>query len=406
MGLARYLVEAVVLEGRSVTELARGHGVSRFWIYKLLARYREGGYPALEPRSRRPRSCSHQTAPEVEDEVVRLRAQLIQAGFDAGPQTILYHLQGRVPKLPSAATVWRILKRRQLITPQPHKRPRCSFVRFQADLPNQMWQCDATSWQLADGGPVEILNLEDDHSRLFLGSTAYHTVKAADVVEAFFSAADAYGLPASLLSDNAAVFSGRSRRGRVALELELDSRGIEVKHSTPYHPQTCGKVERLHQTLKLYLRQQPAAESLAALQLQLDSFRHYYNHLRPHRALGRRTPVEAFNARLKARPQPLQTPTHYRVRRDSIDAKGKVTLRYLGRLRHITVGARHRNRKVHLLVAGADVRIVTTDGVLLRALTLDPTKGLPGTWHWPLACARCPATGVNHVLRHEMGGRI
>src|SRR5215813_7705790 len=125
MGLARYLVEAVVLEGRSVTELARGHGVSRFWIYKLLARYREGGYPALEPRSRRPRSCSHQTAPEVEDEVVRLRAQLIQAVFDAGPQTILYHLQGRVPKLPSAATVWRILKRRQLITPQPHKRPRC-----------------------------------------------------------------------------------------------------------------------------------------------------------------------------------------------------------------------------------------------------------------------------------------
>src|SRR5215813_7914935 len=105
MGLARYLVEAVVLEGRSVTELARGHGVSRFWIYKLLARYREGGYPALEPRSRRPRSCSHQTAPEVEDEVVRLRAQLIQAGFDAGPQTILYHLQGRVPKLPSADDV-------------------------------------------------------------------------------------------------------------------------------------------------------------------------------------------------------------------------------------------------------------------------------------------------------------
>jgi len=151
MGLARYLVEAVVLEGRSVTELARGHGVSRFWIYKLLARYREGGHPALEPRSRRPKSCSHQTAPEVEDEIVRLRAELTQAGFDAGPQTIVHHLQGRVEKLPSAATIWRILKRRELITPQPHKRPRNSFVRFEADLPNQMWQCDATSWQLADG---------------------------------------------------------------------------------------------------------------------------------------------------------------------------------------------------------------------------------------------------------------
>src|SRR5262252_2124161 len=104
MGLARYLVEAVVLEGRSVTELARGHGVSRFWIYKLLARYREGGHPALEPRSRRAKSCSHQTAPEVEDEIVRLRAELTQAGFDAGPQTIVHHLQGRVPKLPSAVS--------------------------------------------------------------------------------------------------------------------------------------------------------------------------------------------------------------------------------------------------------------------------------------------------------------
>src|SRR5437879_6543889 len=151
MGLAHYLVEAVVVEGRSITELARGHGVSRFWIYKLLARYREGGYLALEPRSRRPRSCSHQTEPEVAAEVVRLRQELVEAGFDAGPQTILHHLQGRVSKLPSAATIWRLLKRRGLIAPQPHKRPRCSFVRFEADLPNQMWQCDATSWQLSDG---------------------------------------------------------------------------------------------------------------------------------------------------------------------------------------------------------------------------------------------------------------
>ena len=104
MGLAHYLVEAVVVEGRSITELARGHGVSRFWIYKLLARYREGGYPALEPRSRRPRSCSHQAAPEVVAEVVRLRQELTAAGFDAGPQTILHHLQAGLDQPPSAAT--------------------------------------------------------------------------------------------------------------------------------------------------------------------------------------------------------------------------------------------------------------------------------------------------------------
>lgn len=385
MGLGRYLVEAVVLEGRSIGELARSHGVSRFWIYKLLARYREGGYPALEPRSRRPRSCSHQAAPEVEAEVLKLRRELGEAGFDCGPQTILHHLQGRVEKSPSAATVWRILKRHSLITPQPHKRPRCSFVRFEAQLPNQMWQCDATSWQLADGSPVEILNLLDDHSRLLLNSTAFATIKASDAVQAFFAASDAYGLPASFLSDNAAVFSGRSRRGKVALELELERLGIEVKHSTPYHPQTCGKVERLHQTLKRYLRKQAPALSLAHLQLQLDAFREYYNHHRPHRALGRQTPLVVFNARVKARPSQAQAPIHYRVRRDRIDAHGKVTLRYLSRLRHIPVGVAHRNRQVLLLIAGADVRIVTTDGILLRQLTLDPNRSYqPLGGRWPV----------------------
>ena len=385
MGLGRYLVEAVVVEGRSITELARSHGVSRFWIYKLLARYRQGGYPALEPRSRRPKSCSHQTDPEVEAEVLRLRRELSQAGFDAGPQTILHHLQGRFDKLPSAATVWRILRRNELITPQPHKRPRCSYVRFEAQLPNETWQCDATTWHLADGSSVEILNLLDDHSRLLLNSTAFPTLKAADVVQAFFSASDSYGLPASFLSDNAAVFSGSSRGGKVAIELELERLGIEVKHSSPYHPQTCGKVERLHQTLKRYLRQQAPAHSLAHLQLQLDTFRQYYNQQRPHRALGRQTPLVVFNARLKARPSQPEAPTHYRVRRDRIDDKGKVTLRYLSKLRHIPVGAAHRNRKVLLLVAGADVRIVTTDGTLLRQLTLDPDRSYqPLGGRWPV----------------------
>src|ERR1700730_8191337 len=223
MGRARYLVEAVVVEGRSITELARSHGVSRFWIYKLWARYRGGGYSALERRSRRPKSCSHQASAEVEAEVVRLRRELTDAGFDAGPQTILPHLQGLVDRLPSVATVWRILKRNGLITPQPHKRPRCSFVRFEAQLPNEMWQCDATPWQLADGSQVEILNLLDDHSRLFLNSRTFPTVKAANVVQAFFSASDSYGLPAAFLTDNAAVFSGGSPRRQGPPQLGLEA---------------------------------------------------------------------------------------------------------------------------------------------------------------------------------------
>ncbi len=137
----------------------------------------------------------------------------------------------------------------------------------------------------------------DDHSRLFLASEAYSTVRAADVVDVFRRAAAVHGAPASLLCDNGAVFTATPRRGRVALQIELERLGIAAKNSRPYHPQTCGKVERLHQTLKRYLDRQAPAPTLAALQAQLDSFLRYYNTIRPHRALGGRTPLQAYSAR-------------------------------------------------------------------------------------------------------------
>ena len=381
--LGRYIVDAVVLERRSPTQLARDHGISRRWIHKLVKRFKEGGYAALEARSRRPHSCSHQAGADVQAAVLRLRKELIDGGHDAGPETIAHHLIGSVSKLPSVATIWRILKRNGLIVPQPHKRPKSSFIRFEAELPNETWQLDSTPWQLADESPVEILNFLDDRSRLALASKALVTVKASDPVYVLHSASNTFGLPASLLSDNAAVFTGRTRRGKVLLELELERLGIVFKHSTPYHPQTCGKVERFHQTLKRFLRKQPAAHSLAELQFQLDAFRDYYNNRRPHRALNRQTPLAVFNTLIKAKPSQQPAPVDHRLRRDKIDSTGKVTLRYLGKLHHIPVGTAHKNRKVRLLVAGPDVRIITDDGELIRALTLDPTRvyhPLGGRW--------------------------
>jgi len=383
--LGRYIVDAVVLEHRSPTQLARDHRISKRWVFELLRRFKQGGYASLEPRSRRPKSCPHQVETKVQQLIVKLRRELTEAGHDAGPETIHFHLGASLVEVPSVATIWRILKRNGLITPEPHKRPRSSFVRFEAQLPNETWQVDATPWQLADGTSVELLNLEDDHSRLFLNSTAFATIKAVDVVKVFYSASNRFGLPASLLSDNAAVFTAKSRGGKVLLELELERLGIDFKHSSPYHPQTCGKVERLHQTLKRFLRKQTPAASLDELQFQLDAFRDYYNHRRPHRALNRQTPIAVFDARLKAKPTQAPAPLDHRIRRDKIDAFGKVTLRYLGRLRHIPVGTAHKNRRVQLLVAGPDVRVVTDDGQLLRALTLDPTRGYqPLGGRWPV----------------------
>src|SRR6266849_5686812 len=360
-GLGRYIVDAVVVEHRSPSQIARDHGISERWVFKLLRRFREGGYAALEPRSRRPKSCSHQVDTQTQDLIVKLRCELAAAGYDAGPQTIHHHLSAKVAELPSVATIWRVLKRKGLITPEPHKRPRASFIRFEAKLPNETWQLDSTPWQLADDSPVEILNFLDDKSRVALATKALVTVKAADPVHVLHSVADSFGLPASILSDNAAVFTGRSRRGKVLLELELERLGIVFKHSTPYHPQTCGKVERFHQTVKRFLRKQPPARSLAELQFQLDTFRDYYNSRRPHRALNRQTPIAVFNSLLKAKPAQQPAPTDHRVRRDKIDSFGKVTLRYLGRLRHIPVGTAHKNRKGNLFVAGPDASSPMTE---------------------------------------------
>jgi transposase InsO family protein len=382
--IARYVVDAVVLEHRSPSELARSHKVARSWIYKQLERFRKGGYAALEPRSRRPRSCPHQVEPKVQKLIVKLRCELAAAGHDAGPQTIHYHLGQKVPDPPSVATIWRILRRKGLVTPQPHKRPRSSFIRFEAKLPNETWQVDATPWRLADGTPVEILNWLDDRSRLAVASSCFPSVKARDVARSFRSASKRFGLPASVLSDNAAVFKGR-QGGKVVLELKLERLGIVFKHSTPNHPQTCGKVERFHQTLKRFLGKQTAAGSLAELQVQLDAFREYYNHVRPHRALARQTPISVFKALVKATPAPSPAVVDHRVRRDKIDAFGKVTLRYLGKLRHIPVGLAHKNRRVRLLVAGPDVRVITEEGELIRALTLDPHRDYqPLGGRWPV----------------------
>jgi transposase InsO family protein len=374
MDVGRYLVEAHLREGRSIAELARVHGVHRSWLYKLLGRYRVQGEAGLAPRSRRPHRSPTALSLEVAEEIVRLRADLLAQGLDAGALTIQWHLERRLGRAPSVSSIVRVLRRRGLVVPQPHKRPRSSFIRFEAALPNQLWQIDATHWALAGERAVEILNIIDDHSRLVVASVAFDTVKAADVVAVFHGAAQRCGYPAALLSDNAAVFSGGSRKGKVLLESELERLGIRPSHARHYHPQTCGKVERLHQTQKRWLAKQPTPATLEELAAQLDRFRVQYNLHRPHRSIGRRTPQQVFDAKVKAGPGSATPPVHFRVRYDTVDPSGKVTLRYDSRLHHIGLGRRHRGKAIVLFVADRVVRIVDVDGELLRELVLDPTR--------------------------------
>ena len=376
MDLARYVVDAVVLEGRSCREVARAHGVSKSWVAKLVGRFRSGGYEAIEPRSRAPKRVPHRTAPELEEEVVALRKELSDLGVDAGAQTIHYHLARRHERVPSVSTIWRVLRRRGFVIPQPHKRPRSSWVRFQAQLPNECWQSDVTHWCLADGTQVDIVNVIDDHSRLAVGSRVLAQTTAPKALEVFQEAGERWGLPAALLTDNGCVYTTWHRGGPNVMQTELLALGIDYRHARPYHPQTCGKVERFHQTMKAFLDKQPTAGSVVELQRQVDRFVAYDNEVRPHRATGRRTPRAAFEARDKARPSgpKIRVGAGVRVRKDRIDKNGKVTLRHRTRLHHIGVGHAHNGKRVIMLIDGLDVRVLSEDGQLLRDLTLDPTR--------------------------------
>jgi transposase InsO family protein len=379
MSMARVVILAVVLEGRALSQVARDYGVSRRWVQKLVRRYECEGEAAFEPRSRRPLASPQRTPVAVEDAVVELRKKLIDQGLDAGAETIAWHLRQQQGAAPSVATIWRILVRRGFVAPQPHKRPRSSWRRFVAQLPNEVWQADITHWPLANGREVEILNVLDDHSRLLIGSTARSVFKASGVVTDVLAGIDRYGRPERMLTDNGAVFTGSYRgHGWVALERELTALGIGLRHSKPYHPQTCGKVERFHQTLKKWLTRQPRARTVATLQNQLDRFTVYYNTQRPHRGIGRRTPLDAYTARPKAGPVRRGIridEQHYRVRRDRVDSNGKLTLRHNSRLHHIGLGRRHAGTRVLMLVCELDIRIIREDnGELLAALTLDPSR--------------------------------
>jgi transposase InsO family protein len=376
MDLAHYVVDAVILEGRTYREVAAAHGVSKSYVGKLVGRFRAGGYEALGPRSRAPRRIPHRTPDALEDEIVALRKELTELGVDAGALTIHYHLGLRHPRVPSVSTIWRVLRRRGFVVPEPHKRPRSSWNQFEASLPNECWQSDVTHWRLADGTEVEIVNFIDDHSRVAIAARALRRASAPAVLDIFREAGATWGFPAALLTDNGCVYTTWHRGGPNVMQTELLAMGIDYRHSRPYHPQTCGKVERFHQTMKTYLAKQPPAGSLDELQIQIDRFVAYYNEVRPHRAVGRRPPRAAFEARDRARPSgpKIIAGTGVRVRRDRIDKHGRLTLRHRTKLHHIGIGARHRGTRVVMLVHDLDVRVISLDGEMLRHLTLDPTK--------------------------------
>jgi transposase InsO family protein len=397
MSLTRLLITAVVVEKRPVREVASSYGVSRSWLYELVARYRREREAAFEPRSRRPRSNPNSTAVEVLDLIVELREKLTTTGLDAGPDTIVWHLAHHHEITVSRATVARHLTKAGLVTPEPNKRPKSSFIRFEASMPNECWQADFTHYRLTrpDGRPgadAEILSWLDDCSRYALRVTAHVRVTGPIVLAEFHKAAAQHGIPASTLTDNGMVFTTRlsgGQRGagtRNGYEHELRKLGVTQKNSRPNHPTTCGKVERFQQTMKMWLAAQPdQPATIAELQASIDAFATEYNHRRPHRSLEHRaTPATIYTSRPKATPGDRSDDTHDRVRHDRVDKTGKITLRYQGRLYSIGIGRTHARTHVIVLVQDLNIRVIdAATGELLRELVLDPSKRYHGTGRPP-----------------------
>ena len=166
------MITAVIVEGRSQGEAARAYGVSQGWVSRLVGRYRAEEQAAFQPRSRRPKTSPTATSATTVELLVRLRKQLSEQGLDAGPDTLAWHLRRHHQLAVSRATISRILTAGGLVTPQPKNRPRSSYVRFQAALPNQTWQADSRPL-LADTTDAEVLTWLDDHSRYALHVSAH-----------------------------------------------------------------------------------------------------------------------------------------------------------------------------------------------------------------------------------------
>ena len=388
MSKNRVAVLKVVAKQLSVTAAAAEYGMSRQHLQLLLRRYREAGLDALEPRSRRPRTSPQRTSDAVRERIIALRVELTGRGLDAGPVTIAWHLERAGLRVPSTSTIRRILHAAGLIVPQPRKRPRSSYLRFEAAQPNELWQSDFTHWRLATGTEVEIINWLDDHSRYLLSCQARARVSGDDAVTTFLAAVDEHGAPAATLTDNGAVYTARFTGGKNGFEYVLAQLGVRQKNGAPGHPQTQGKIERFHQTLKRWLESQPKATSVVELQAQLDRFRTDYNDHRPHRATGRNTPAQAYLATPKAQPARSTAVGHYRLRYDLTDRTGSMTLRRAGRLHHLKVGAAHARRRVLAIADDDHVTVVALEtGEILSTHLIEPDKGYwrnqqkdPGRW--------------------------
>jgi transposase InsO family protein len=301
MGQKREFVALALAEGANVSALCRRFGIGRTIAYKLLGRYRAEGIAGLDERSREPKASPARVSATVEAAVVALRQRhpawggrkiakrLAERAQDSHAQDS--HAQDSHAVAPS--TVTGILRRNGIELGRfggGHK----AFIRFEHAAPNDLWQMDFKGHVALQAGRLHPLTVLDDHSRYALTISACGDETAQTVKTALISTFRRYGLPQRMAMDNGPPWGDRGGQPFTVLTVWLIETGIAISHSTPCHPQTLGKDERFHRSLKAEALSGPPFASLDKAQRALDDWRMVYHHERPHEALDLCTPVTRY----------------------------------------------------------------------------------------------------------------
>jgi transposase InsO family protein len=378
------LMDATITAGvkvGNVSEWCRVNGVGRRTFYRHKARIEAEG--SWQPRSRRPKTSPGATPAAVAAEIVRLRGELApDNGADAiiaalGPSAAAQDWAGQGWRVPHRSTVNKILKRAGLVTPDPRKRPRSSFRRFAYARPRDCYQVDATEVKLASGTAVTVFEALDDCTRLLAACQVADAETAAAAVAAIRAAAGAHGAPGIVLCDNGAAFTGgpRATAGTSAFSRAVAALGSRLIHSSPYHPQTCGKVERHHQTLKRWLAARPAPATADELQVLLDSYREHYNTRRHHTAVST-TPRQAWdNAASHGGPGRLPRQDNATVHHLTVAPNGAIAV---GAAR-ISVGKHRAGQRLTAIRDHGHVTVYTLAGQPIGHIRLDHDRKYQGT---------------------------
>lgn len=330
--------------GESMSDLAKAYGVSRKTGYRWVDRAATG--EPLTDRSRRPHASPGATPPAMEQEICGMR----DAHPTWGARKIHHALVAKGIAAPAPSTIHTILKRNGY---QPLAQPQAVWTRFESPQPNDLWQMDFKGWHPLRSGRVHPLTILDDHSRFLLDIQCVQQQTLAVVQPILTAVFERYGLPWQILCDNGAPWGSSHRRAMTRFEVWMMQLDVRVIHGRPYHPQTQGKLERLHRTLKADVFAGSTYADLTAAQQACDAFRGTYNLDRPHEALGFDPPVHHY----RASPRPMPAVVHEPVYPDD------ALLRKVARQGTIRLG--NRSHVISKALSGQYVGVIPTasDGV-------------------------------------------